>query len=214
MVESKLPPEILAIDRAFKKSTPEWYTEMFKTFKITPECDNLVSISSMMVSHNYQPYNYVGLITGVPWWAIGCFHFQEGDCDLNRVLHNGENIIGTGRKTTNVPAGRGPFNTFVDSAVDAIRLKGLDKMDWSNIGQSLKNIEPYNGTGYIKYHPDENDPYIWACSNANDGFGKYTFDHGFDPNAPTNKHPGIATILKKMEQDKYIFPIYSATVTG
>lgn len=70
-------------------------------------------------------YEAVSAATGTPWGVIGVWHYRESACDFRGVLHNGERILGTGRKTKLVPAGRGPFTTWEEAARDALALKGL-----------------------------------------------------------------------------------------
>ena len=129
---------------------------------------------------------------------------MEAGCNFKGCLHNGEQIIGTGRKTTLVPAGRGPFNTWQESAIDAFIMQGLDKVTNWSIGNLLKTAEQYNGTGYLRFHKEKNSPYLWACTNINDNYGKYVADGRWDPSAPTNGQVGVAAIIKRLVELGYV----------
>lgn len=59
-----------------------------------------------MIKKNQARYERVSQATGVPWELIGAIHYRESDFDFGAALHNGDKIIGTGRKTYRVPAGR------------------------------------------------------------------------------------------------------------
>lgn len=101
--------------------------------------------------------------TGVPWYWIGCAHMRESSCNFAGVLHNGEHIIGKGRKTRLVPAGRGPFTSWEQAAIDALKLKGLEKIkDWS-VARMGFEFERFNGFGYMT-NKRGNSPYVWAGS--------------------------------------------------
>src|SRR5688572_19234705 len=76
-------------------------------------------------------YRAVQNATGVPWFYIGALHMRESSCNFAGVLHNGDQIIGTGRLTYRVPAGRGPFSTWEEAAVDALKLKDMHRVqEW------------------------------------------------------------------------------------
>lgn len=109
-------------------------------------------------------YEDVARATGVPWWWIACVHHLEAGGDFAGVLHNGDRIIGSGRRTIRVPAGRGPFSSWEDAAVDALTMPGkrLDLVrDWS-IARAMYQWERYNGTGYIGH--GVNSPYLFAAT--------------------------------------------------
>lgn len=141
-------------------------------------------------------YEAVEKETGVPWQWIGLSHLRECSCDFEGVLHNGEKIIGTRKKTKLVPAGRGPFKDWFSAAVDAIRIKGLEAIkDWS-IERQLYELERFNGFGYRgKGVPSA---YIWAGSDQYER-GKYVADHVWSSVA-VDKQLGCAPVLKSLEK--------------
>ena len=64
----------------------------------------------------------------IPWQFIGVIHNLESGCNFNKHLHNGDSLS---RRTVRVPANRppthyGPF-TFIESAIDALKMKGFHR---------------------------------------------------------------------------------------
>ncbi len=68
--------------------------------------------AAKIIENNREKYEAVEKQTGVPWQIIAAIHYREGGLDFKTVLHNGERIIGTDKKTKKVPAGHGPFDTW------------------------------------------------------------------------------------------------------
>lgn len=138
-------------------------------------------------------YETVAAKTGVPWDVIAVIHYRESINNFAGVLHNGQKIIGTGKKTTLVPKGRGPFSTWEQAAIDALMncapYVGKNR-DWS-LGNTLDLLERYNGLGYgNKGVPS---PYLWAGTDQYVK-GKYVADGKFDPNH-VDQQLGVAAIL-------------------
>lgn len=138
--------------------------------------------------------------TGVPWFVIGILIVREaglrnGQLDWGACLHNGQRIIGTGRKTTLVPKGRGPFKTFEDAAVDA--LKDYAGSTWSPeyIGYTL---EKFNGFGYRKHGIPS--PYIVGGTNKQRP-GKYVADGVYNANVMDVQVGGFAILKIVMSMD-------------
>lgn len=142
---------------------------------------------------NRSRYEAVSAKTGVPWDVIAVIHSGESSCNFAGVLHNGEHIIGTGRTTTLVPKGRGPFSTWEQAAIDALMncapYAGKNK-DWS-LSNTLDLLEGYNGLGYRKRGLPS--PYLWAGTDQYTS-GKYVKDGVFDPNA-VDQQLGAAAVL-------------------
>lgn len=156
------------------------------------------------IEANRARYEAVEKKTGVPWDVIGVIHYRESSNSFARILHNGEKIIGTGRKTTLVPKGRGPFSTWEEAAIDALMncspYLGKNK-DWS-LGNTLDLLERYNGLGYRnKGLPS---PYLWAGTDQYVS-GKYVSDGHFDPNY-VDQQLGAATILIKLREEAKTVP--------
>lgn len=179
--------------------SPDWYADNYKSMTFDPGFEQYILTVANRVKANQARYAVVAAQTGVPWYFIGAIHMMESSCDFRGCLHNGERIIGTGLKTTMVPAGRGPFATWEESAIDALKFDGIaGQTDWS-VGQALRRAEAYNGWGYKMYHPEENSPYVWACTSVNDGRGKYVADGKWDANANANTQVGVAAIFRQLE---------------
>ncbi len=163
----------------------------------------------------YAPFERM---TGIPWAMTAVIHSMECGNDPKGCLHNGQRIINTAKKTTIVPKGRGPFNKFktteenwLDAAKDAVAIETKWHVsDWT-IGTMLRQIERFNGTGYINgAGKSEISPYLYARTNINDGRGKYTSDGKFDANADSNGQVGAAAILKQLEVMGEFTPTYKS----
>jgi len=155
-------------------------------------------------AHNYDP---VEKAIGVPWYMVAVIDERESGA-RGGVLHNGEMIVGKNRKTRLVPAGRGPFSTWYESAIDALSMPGknfdrVPRDKWS-IELVLYCLEAYNGWGYRQYHPRTPSPYIWSCTNIYDNSprGKYVADGKWGEGV-TDQQIGCAPLLKALfELDK------------
>jgi lysozyme family protein len=144
---------------------------------------------------NEPRYRKIQDATGVPWYFVGLLHMRESSCDFRGVLHNGEHIIGTKKVTSLVPAGRGPFRSWEEAAIDALKLKGLHKIkDWP-VERIAYEAERYNGLGYTKR--GVNSPYLWAGSNHQQP-GKYVADHQWSPTA-MDTQMGVMTVLRRIQ---------------
>ena len=157
-----------------------------------------------------QRYRSVQAATGVPWYFIGALHMRESSCNFAGVLHNGEHIIGTGRVTSLVPAGRGPFSSWEEAAVDALKLKDMHRVQAWSPARMLYQAELFNGLGYVG--KGINSPYVWAGTNHEQP-GKYVADHVFDPNAD-DKQLGVAAVMIRLAQKRPDIhaDLYSSTV--
>lgn len=155
------------------EATAAGYRNLWKSMRVTrvAECDT----AARRILAGRSRYQAVERSTGVPWFFIGLLHMRESGCNFAGVLHNGEHILGTPRKTRLVPAGRGPFTTWEEAAIDALRLKGLHMVKEWPIERIGYECERFNGWGYLGR---VNSPYVWAGSNHYSR-GKYIADHVF-----------------------------------
>ncbi len=135
----------------------------------------------------------------IPWWFIAVAHYREAGFDKTHsprwdtYLGNGELLS---HKTKLQPAGRGPFKTWEEGAVDALvhaAPYAAKNKDWS-IGGALTKLEEYNGLGY--FNKGKASPYLWAGTNQYVK-GKYVADGKYNPNY-IDKQLGCAGILKFM----------------
>ncbi len=149
-------------------------------------------------------YEEVAEMVGCPWYFIGPIHYRESSLSFRRHLHNGDPLID---RTIHVPKGRPekgipPF-TWEESAVDALLLRGVDKIKSWTMPVLLEEFELYNGLGYQKYHPSVKSPYLWSGSSYY-GKGKYSSDGHFDPEL-VDKQIGCAPLLRYIT-DKTLWP--------
>lgn len=148
-------------------------------------------------------YQQVERLTGVPWYFVALCHYRESNFDFDTYLGNGESLK---RVTCLVPKGRGPFASFVDGAVDALRIQHfVGTQDWC-VARTLYRLECFNGLGY--HAKGVNSPYLYGGSTlygpAEAKAGKFVADHVFDP-SHVDSQLGTAVILHAMmSQDSSI----------
>ncbi|WP_424630745.1 hypothetical protein [Bradyrhizobium sp. SYSU BS000235] len=140
-------------------------------------------------------YRAIEARTGVPWFFIAVAHQRESSQDWSRSLAQGDPW---NRTSTHEPKGRGPFASFEDAAVDALKNcapYAARNTDWS-IGGLLTMLEQYNGLGYS--NRGLASPYIWS---GTDQYlkGKYIADGKFDPTV-VDKQLGCAGLIVAMMQ--------------
>lgn len=182
------------------------YRYLWNTMEFDPGQKAACMEHARRVMRGKAEYLKVQKALGTPWWWVGITHLMEAFCDFTRHPHNGDPLTA---RTKQVPAGRplkgSPPFTWFDSAIDALTMKGLQRIaDWS-IERCLYEWERYNGWGYALYHPGENTPYLWARTNHNDGTGKYIADGKWSATAPSEKQCGAAAVLRcLMELDSTI----------
>ncbi len=164
-----------------------------------------INTAADKIAANRPRYEVVSKATGVPWDVIGVIHYRESSNDFRGVLHNGQKIIGTGKKTTIVPKGRGPFSTWEEAAIDALancHPHLAKNKDWS-IGTTLDKLEAYNGLGYR--NKGLASPYLWAGTDQYVK-GKYVADGKFDPEH-VDQQLGVAAILMKLRETAKVAPV-------
>lgn len=169
--------------------------EMYKKAKIKPEALTELNRRAGKIQAYEARYKFIEDQTGVPWFIVASIHNQEMGSDLGvfkAVLHNGERIVGTGRKTTLVPKGKGPFDTWEIAAIDALGGVGSHRKESWSLGHCLDWLERYNGLGYRNRGIPS--PYLWAMTDQY-AKGHYVADGVFDPNA-VSKNTGCVALLK------------------
>lgn len=140
-------------------------------------------------------YQSVEKVTGVPWFVIAVIHERESSQNWGRSLAQGDPWD---RVSVHVPAGRGPFKSWEDAAIDALANCApylARKKDWS-LGPALVNLELYNGGGYAARGVPS--PYLWAGTDQYKA-GKYVRDNIYDENH-VDTQPGCVGMLKAMMQ--------------
>lgn len=147
---------------------------------------------------NKSRYQEVERRTGVPWFVVGCAHMRESNGDFSTYLGNGQSLK---RRTTIVPKGRGPFDSFEDGAYDAlVTLKRYNEIkDWS-AARVAYMLEGFNGWGYRNPSRNIPSPYLWGGTNVQKP-GKYVADHVYDPKVMDSQLGGMAVLRSIMDLD-------------
>jgi lysozyme family protein/peptidoglycan hydrolase-like protein with peptidoglycan-binding domain len=174
------------------------YAGLWSGMQVRPERASQVDRIARGLMGNKARYEQVSRTTGVPWSVIAVLHQRESDADFRTYLGNGEPL---NRKTRLVPAGRGPFSTWEEGAIDALQYDGLEKVrDWTP-ERACYEVEKFNGFGYRNKHI--NSPYLWSFSNAYSS-GKYVADGRFSASA-VDEQCGAMPVLKRiMELDSSV----------
>jgi lysozyme family protein len=138
---------------------------------------NFTSVARSLVEPQAKArYRAVEKRTGVPWYVVSVIHERECSQNWNGSLAQGDRWD---RVSVHLPAGRGPFESWEDCAVDALvhcAPFAARNKDWS-IGGLLTVLEQYNGLGYAARGLPS--PYIWSGTDQYTS-GKYVRDHVFD----------------------------------
>jgi lysozyme family protein len=145
-------------------------------------------------------YQTVEKLTGVPWHFIAVVHEREASQNWNTQLGQGDPLD---RVSVHVPAGRGPFKTWEDSAVDALvhcTPYAARNQDWT-VGGTLTMLEEYNGLGYAARRVPS--PYVWSGTDQYRS-GKYIRDGVYDPNAVDSQFGCAGLLLAMMALDPTI----------
>lgn len=176
----------------WEKYIPEM-DKLWGTMHIIRDAAQLEKTANLVMQHK-AVYQAVEKETGVPWQMVAVIHIREaGEQDIGRwlcCLHNGQRW---NRRTTIVPAGLGPWSSWHEAAVHAMKHEKLHtyKGKWTP-GAMLAALEPYNGYGYRG--KGLRSPYIWASTNHQQR-GKYVSDGVFNANV-MDTQVGCAAQLK------------------
>ena len=159
------------------KDYAQEYATLWDTMEIVRDAKVIESTAAKIIKFRAQ-YEEVEAVTNVPWYVVGIMDMREGGGGCCTHLHNGDSLK---KPTVSVPAkrpkGNGPF-TWQESACDALRLKGYDKIDAWTVEQMAFAFERYNGFGYRKKDINIPSPYLWGGTNHQTK-GKYIADHVF-----------------------------------
>lgn len=183
--------------------TLKFYCELYDDCSLNKDSfsRNQLAYSKRKLLQGEAKYRLVAEEVGIPWMLIGALHGLEASFNFNTCLHNGDPLPGP---TTNVPKGRGPFLSWHEAAVDAIRTEdGYKKVpsdDVWTLEKMLYFAERYNGVGYLRKGVPS--PYLW-CGTSAYTKGKYIRDGIYSPFA-TSKQVGVAALLKSIPQDEIV----------
>src|SRR4051812_18660596 len=136
------------------------YERNWSNMKMRPSHADATNQAAHTAIKNKDIYKQIEAKTDVPWWFVAVLHSRESSFNFKTYLGNGELLS---RVTSLVPKGRGPFASFADGAVDALRHEGfVGARDWG-VARTMFRLEQYNGFGYRGR--GVNSPYLWAGSN-------------------------------------------------
>ncbi len=164
--------------------------------------DRVNEIVDQMFKYRERYQNVSGKYpTKIRWYHIALLYKMESDEPMAKVTPKFNKYMGNGqslnKKTTIVPVGRGPFSSWEKGCWDAIELQGLHKItDWG-VGNTLRILEGFNGTGYRKYYGIQS-PYLFSGSNHYHS-GKYVSDGNYNRKAVSSQI-GVALYLKEILQ--------------
>jgi lysozyme family protein len=140
---------------------------------------------------NKTRYQDIESRTGVSWLFIAVSHYRESTQNFARSLAQGDPW---NKVSVHVPAGRGPFTSFEDAAVDALvdcAPHAAQNTDWSIAGM-LTLLERFNGLSYA--NAGRPSPYVWSGTDQYKT-GKVLVDHGpiedIYPSGPRKGQPVI-----------------------
>jgi lysozyme family protein len=151
-------------------------------------------------------YQKVAVLTTVPWYVIAVIHERECTQSWAGNIAQGDPWD---RPSTHDPAGRGPFSSWQNAAVDALTNCAPYAAKWADwsAGGALTLLERYNGLGYAMRNVPS--PYIWAGTDQYKS-GKFTRDHYYDPDV-IDAQLGCAGLLLAMQPiGKFTLGVVSA----
>ena len=175
------------------------YRRLYKSCEIESEhFDEVDSIVSEILAHRSR-YEAVAEIVGIPWYMAAAIHSMESGLDFSRHLHNGDSLQ---FRTIHTPAGRPkrgepPFS-WEESAIDALKLRGLQRVRNWTLSRILYELEGYNGWGYRLYHQHVLTPYLWSGSQCYHS-GKYIADGRWSDSA-RSRQIGAALIIRRLDE--------------
>lgn len=176
------------------------YQDLYNRMVFRPERMKDAEAAARLILKGKANYERVSEKLGgkIPWYFIGITHYMECSCNFSRHLHNGDHLT---KRTIRVPAGRpkaDPWNgsgkpyTFIESAMDALTMKGFHVQQSWNINLTLYRLEKYNGFGYIRR--GIYTPYLWS-GTTHYTKGKFIKDGVFDSNAISSQI-GAAVLIR------------------
>jgi lysozyme family protein len=165
----------------------QWDTMIIKSNRV----QEFKNDAEFAIAHK-NIYQRIQAKSNVEWYHIALLHRRESDADFNTYLGNGQSLA---HRTTEVPAGRGPFtglDAFYNGALDALHLDKLDTVipPWP-IEKILFYCEEFNGEGYNNHGLPS--PYIFGGTNIQLP-GKFIRDHVLDLKQ-IDPQPGCAPML-------------------
>lgn len=176
------------------------YANLWDKALVRPASNALAMKEAKRILDAEAQLKEVEAATDVPWFMVGVMLYRESDLNFETYLGNGQSLH---HVTTEVPAGRGPFSSFLAGAIDAIKHEGMYKIGPWTLEFILFWLERFNGEGY--FAEGINDPYLWSWTTLYTS-GKFVGDHQFS-RTDVDSQGGCAAILKALfEIDPTLMP--------
>jgi lysozyme family protein len=189
------------------------YTQMWATAELRPERTAQAHKAAAKVMAGRAHYESVGGALGIPWYFIGLAHMRESYCNFGTHLHNGDSLAA---RTYHVPSGRpakgSPPFAWDDSAIDALKIKGLQAVGEWPIEQVLYQLERFNGFGYRRPGCGPS-PYLCADTDLYKA-GKYVRDGVYSASFVDPQDGCIAVLKCLLELDPDILGVSPETETA
>ena len=179
------------------------YRRLFEKATINPKWAKRMKKAAETIYAGREMYQKVVALlpAPAPWPLVGVIHMMEGSCNFHTHLHNGDSLDG---RTHNDPGGRpltgSPPFSWIESALDALNMKGWGKITKWTLERAMYELERYNGFGYRLYHPDVLTPYLWSGTSLYTK-GKYVRDHDFSSSAVSDQEGIMGMLLALAEID-------------
>ena len=174
------------------------YEQLFASCQLRKSWLDRIGIVAQTIVSRRSQYDQVERQTAVPWWFVGILHYRELNF-RDAHLHNGDPL---NARTVNAPVGHpqalpanGHYYTFVESAIDALRLKSLDKIPDRSLGAWLWSFDYWHDFDYAKR--GINSERLWNGTNhfgSGNNLGKCLPNGLFDLNA-TSDQAGAGAIV-------------------
>jgi len=183
-----------------RSTSLEYYRNLYATMVVLDKHKSAVKNACDRIKKNRSRYELAAEMVNkahslkVNWKVIACIHSLEASGDFSKNLANGQNIK---MKTTIVPKGLGPWESFEHSCVDAIGHERWDNVNFDDIGSVLRCIESYNGYGYMRR--GKNSPYLWSFSQHGIGTGRYVSDGRYDSTS-VSQQVGWSLLYKELSK--------------
>lgn len=161
----------------FASLKPE-YSQLLSIMTVRPECRKAIDDAAARILSVRRNFEAVRAAIGVPVIFSGPSFYREADLNFTLSPAQGDPWR---RVSRHVPRGVGPYRSWLDAAVAAYRINGLDKVGDGNWTLELTcfYLEILNGMGYRDEH-GMHSPYLWGGTNIQTA-GKYVEDGKFDP---------------------------------
>jgi len=196
------------------------YNTLYVNSKIRKKWYDLTMRRARMLFESKYRYVDISEKTGVPWKVIATIHNMEGRGLFDRQLFNGQKW---NRRTTLVPKKRGPWSSWEDAALIAMKelyqqakknIPDLEDNGVFDLAECLWCFENHNGWGYRKRGycmsgsnpPGFGTPYIWSFTDQYTK-GRYVSDGKFSSSA-VSQQVGSAAMLRALDElDVEEFPV-------